>query len=363
MQRSRLKLVVVSPDLALGGAQRVLLQLAQRWVEAGCAVEFVALKGGGQLRDELPSGVNLTELVDEPGLHGPGLALSAFPRLVSHLRAARPDGVLSSVTGCNLLVCAAHLASGSAACLVLREATHAPAEGAFARRLLMRALYPRADALVAVSKGIAGELIRLGLAPASVHTVANPVDAERLQRLATSGEHVPTTIRARYLVAVGRLIPEKDYGCLLRAFAMSDLAATHDLVIVGGGKLLGELTALAEALGIGSRVHWLGALANPYAIMAAAELYVLSSRHEGYPNVLLEALALGVRVVATDCRSGPRQLLQDGRYGLLVPVADPAELAEAMRRALGGPAVDASTLLAEHSPQLIAARYLALFAT
>lgn len=361
MQRGRRKLVVVSPDLALGGAQRVLLQLTQRWVEAGCAVEFVALKGGGELRSELPSGVTLRELVNQHGPQGVGLALSAFPRLVRYLRTARPDGVLSSVTGCNLLVSAAHMASGSTARLVLREATHAPAQGALARRVLMRAWYARADALVAVSAGVAGELIRFGLPPAKVHTIANPVDAERLQRLAKSGAP-PPAMPARYLVAVGRLIPEKDYGCLLRAFALSNLKVTHQLVIVGGGKLLGELRALAEVLGIGDRVLWLGAISNPYPWMAAAELYVLSSCHEGYPNVLLEALALGVRVVATDCRSGPRQLLQDGRYGLLVPVADPSALADAMLRALRMPAVDAAPVLAEHSPQLVAGRYLALLA-
>ncbi|MGB5494721.1 MAG: glycosyltransferase, partial [Sedimenticolaceae bacterium] len=139
------------------------------------------------------------------------------------------------------------------------------------------------------------------------------------------------------ILGAGRLTEQKDFATLLRAFARMQALRPVRLVILGEGRLRGELERLADELGVGDRVALPGFTTNPYAWLARAALFVLSSAWEGSPNVLTEALALGVPSVATDCPSGPRELLAGGRYGALVAVGDPGGLAEAMLATLEAP--------------------------
>ena len=163
-----------------------------------------------------------------------------------------------------------------------------------------------------------------------------------------------------YVVSVGRLIAQKDHGTLLRAYASSGLRRDYRLIVIGDGPERNRLQMLAEDLGIQDRVDLPGALSNPYPLLSGAALHVLSSRWEGYPNVLLESLALGVPVVATDCPSGPRELLRDGSYGHLVPVGDIVAMAHAMDEAVNTSGKYGIEVLALHHPQAIIANYLAI---
>jgi glycosyltransferase involved in cell wall biosynthesis len=184
-------------------------------------------------------------------------------------------------------------------------------------RQLLRTFYPWAASVVAVSRGAADDLARSsGLSRDRVEVVYNPVITPAV-------------------LAAAR---QKDFPTLIRAFAQLRHRRTGRLMILGEGEDRPGLTALAGDLGVADDVALPGFRGNAMACMAGSGLFVLSSAWEGLPTVLIEALAAGTRVVATDCPSGPREILQEGRLGALVPVGDPAALAEAMLDALERPA-------------------------
>jgi glycosyltransferase involved in cell wall biosynthesis len=170
----------------------------------------------------------------------------------------------------------------------------------------------------------------------------NAIDIDRIRDDASAAVAPPCN--APYIVSVARLDEiQKDHRTLLRAYArlVSDGDIAEHLVIVGDGAFRGELEGLARELGIASRVHFAGYRNNPHALVTGARLQVLSSHYEGMPMVLLEALALGKPVIASDCPTGPREILGDGRFGVLFEVGSVSELADAMRRILSDDALHA----------------------
>jgi glycosyltransferase involved in cell wall biosynthesis len=351
--------MLVLPSLGRGGGERVLLQLARLFVGAGRQVHVVALLGGGPLRALVPEGATLHELVAASAASkGLALARQAFPRLVALMRTVRPDAVLSTMTGTNLLVALAHRRSRCGARLFLREASSLVNVHSALKRQAMRWLYRRADGLIAVSSGVAQDLRGLGLAEEKIHVIHNPVDAEQLRQLAAIGPRLELPDRTPYVVSLGRLAEQKDHPTLLRAYAASRLCKTHRLAIVGEGAQRTALENMVHELGLADRVLLPGAMDNPYCVLANSALHILSSRWEGYPNVLLEALALGVPAVATDCPFGPREILGGGRFGHLVPMSDPVALAHAMDAELAQPAAGTDGVVSAHNPKFIALRYL-----
>ena len=354
------RILLVLPSLERGGGERVMLQLARSFLAAGRDVHLAVLLGGGPLRGEVPDAVVLHELVPAGHARGFWLAWQAFPRLISLMRSVQPGAVLSTMTGTNLLTVLACKRSHGRARLVLREASSLVNAPGFFKRRAMRWLYPCADMIVAVSRGVAEDLRGLGIPDDRIRVIHNPVDPERLRHLAGVGPVLPSLEGVPYVIALGRLTKAKDYPTLLRAYAASKLRHSHRLVIVGEGEERADLERLIRELGIAERVLLAGALDNPFRILAGAALLVLSSLWEGYPNVLLEALALNVPVVATDCRHGPRELFDDGHKGCLVPVGDDVTLARAMETELRHPSSCSQFALDEHRPQVIASGYLAV---
>lgn len=355
------RILLVLPSLERGGGERVLLQLARFFLAAGREVHVAALLGGGPLRSEVPDAAMLHELVDaDKATMGFGLAWCAYPKLVSLLRTIEPRAVLSTMTGTNLLTVLACMRADTGSRLVLREASSLLNARSIFKRKAMRRLYPKADAVLAVSSGVAEDLRSLGVPADRIHVIHNPVDRERLRHLADTGPTLSAAESRSYVIALGRLTEAKDYPTLLRAYATSKLRQGHRLVIVGEGKQRAQIEDVARELGIADRVVFAGAMDNPFRVLANSALLVLSSRWEGYPNVLLEAMALNVPVVATDCRHGPRELLDDGRRGRLVPVGDAVALAHAMDEELSYPQCFDDDVVVEHAPKVIASRYLAM---
>lgn len=352
--------LLVLPSLERGGGERVMLQLAQSFTALGREVHVVALVGGGPLRSNLSALVVLHELLETSDIGG-GVALArrALPKLVALLRKVRPDVVLSTMTGTNLLTVLACRWANIRTRVVLREASSLVNARSVLKRQAMRWLYRRADMLIAVSRGVAEDLRSLGLPGDRIRVIHNPVDPGRLRSLADNGPNLPEINDTPYVVALGRLTEAKDYLTLLRAYAASKLRHSHRLVIVGEGEQRARLEIAVLELGLVDRVLLPGALDNPFRVLAGAALLVLSSRWEGYPNVLLEALALGVPVVSTDCRHGPRELLDGGRHGRLVPVGNAAALASAMDAELAEPSLPGQAVLDAHNQRSIAAHYLA----
>ena len=207
----------------------------------------------------------------------------------------------------------------------------------------IKARYPEAEAIIGVSEGVSADLVEIGLPSGSVRTIYNPVIGPETAALAREAIDHPWFQPGQppVILGVGRLTPQKDFPMLVRAFArLIETGRDLRLAIVGAEKSAadsGELLTLADRLGIGDRLDLPGPVANPFAYMARSALVACSSRWEGLPAMLIEALAVGTPAVSTDCPSGPTEVLDGGRLGRLVPVGDDAALADAMAATLDDP--------------------------
>lgn len=351
----RAHLALFISGFRVGGVERVMLTLAGALAERGYRVDLLAPAADGPYRERVPAGVNVVNLSRWYLRVSPvqrvkrrRSLLAALP-LAAYLRRARPDALLSAAHYPNLAAIWGHRLARSHVRLVITQHTHLSMTMADTRsrlsggkRLgyLVRRYYPFADAIVAVSEDMAGNLAAIGQLPhGRVVTIYNPTITPDIDDLAAEPLTNPwlTDEDAPLILAVGRLVRKKDFPNLLKAFAALRRKSQARLAILGEGKLRDELTALAERLGVADAVSMPGYAPNPYAWMARADLFVLSSRHEGLPGVLIEALACGCPVVSTDCPSGPREILDGGRFGTLVPVGDSDALAAAMDAALDRP--------------------------
>jgi len=275
----------------------------------------------------------------------PPWILAAVPALADYLVRERPDALLSALSYSNLAALWARERAGVAVRVVISERNTLSVRSAHARGLQWRVLpkvearwYPRADAILAVSEGVADDLARTArLARDRITVTYNPVDTAAVE--AAAREPVAHEwLRPGELpivLGVGKLKPQKGFDVLLRAFARVRAVRAARLVILGEGPQRRPLERLARELGLGSGDLALpGFVANPYAWMARSAVFALSSRWEGLPNALIEALACGCAVVSSDCPSGPAEILGAGRLGALVPVDDADALAAAIGRAL-----------------------------
>ncbi|WP_456430859.1 glycosyltransferase [Thermosulfuriphilus sp.] len=323
-----------------GGVERMLVNLAGGLVDLGCRVDVLAIKARSEYLRELPPGVRLIKL-------GPEHTYACLLPLAHYLQMARPAALLSAKNRANQVAVAARILSRVPLRVVLRMGTTTSAAlrdkspwRLWWWSLGMRLTYPRADAVVAVSTGVAEDLARLSRLPeAKLKVVANPVITPRLYALAQEAVEHPwlKAKRVPVVLAAGRLTRQKDFPTLIKAFARLCREIPSRLIIIGEGEERKALEALVESLGLEGRVDLPGFVTNPYAYMSRADLFVLSSIWEGSPNVLTEALALGIPSVATDCPSGPREILAGGRYGELVPMGDVETLSQAMVKTLKNP--------------------------
>lgn len=333
------RLALFLPSLAGGGAERIAINLAAGFSARGHGVDIVLATAVGEYLDRVPAGVRIVDL-------GASRPLTAVPTLVRYLRVERPRALLATITNANLAALWALRLSGTATRCVVREAStlsmdlvHASALNRFLLPRLIARDFPRAQAIVAPSRGVADDLARVtGLPRNAVRVIYNPVVSaaliERSRRPVDHhwlrGDGVPV------IVGMGRLTRQKDFGTLIRAFARVREQFPSRLLILGEGEDRNALGELCRSLGVADDVDLVGFVANPYAFLSRAALFVLSSRWEGLPGALIEALACGARVVSTDCPSGPREILADGAYGQLVRVEDDGALVEAMLAALTG---------------------------
>jgi glycosyltransferase involved in cell wall biosynthesis len=359
-----MRIALFLPSLAGGGAQRVFLLLARGLTRRGYGVDLVAPNMRGSLANQVPSDVRIVPLGTER------VATAVVP-LARYMRKERPAAVLSAMTHGNVIaIGAARLARVRTHVLVTEHqhlstfVVHADSRRDRMLPYLVGATYRFADTIVAVSEGVASDLAgHAGLPRARIEVVHNPVPVEELTRLASKPvAHEWARPGAKPLVlAIGRLTTQKDFATLVRAFACVTRGVDCRLIILGDGPLRSSLESLIWQLGLHDRVDLPGFVENPYPFMRAAAVLALSSRWEGLPTVLLEAMALEVPIVATDCPSGPRELLARGRLGALVPPGDEAALAGALTAELSHPrAGRGREAVSDLSVDRVAGRYLAL---
>lgn len=337
--RSR-RLAVMLSFSGQGGVERMMMNLVEGFAARGCRVELLALGAPGAAPSCLPAGVTGVDL-------GVRHSTLAVPALARYLRRHRPAALLVAKDRAIRSAALARRLAGVPTRLVGRLGTNLSAslEGQSALRrwsryLPMRWLYPMVDAVVAVSEGVAQDTCRItGLPADRVPVIRNPVVTAALLAQARPVVDHPWFAQGEppVILGVGRLTRQKDFSTLVRAFAELRRERPCRLLILGEGRERARLRALAEELGVAADLQLPGAVANPYAYLGRAALFVLASAWEGSPNALTEALALGTPVVATDCPSGPREILADGRYGPLVPVGDVSALAYAMAAVLEHP--------------------------
>lgn len=350
------RLALLISGLGLGGVQRTMLTLAGGLAARGLAVDLLVPDDRGPFRDQVPANVRLVNL-SRWWLRAPVIrarkrrkALLMAPAVADYLRRERPAALLSASHYVNLAALWGRDLAGTGTRLVISQRTQLSVAITNSRLPLLRRrpllawltrrYYPRADAIVAVSDGVADDLATVARLPRDrVQTVYNPTDLDLIDRRAAEPAPHPWLDDggAPVIVAVGRLAAQKDFATLLRAFARVRERRPARLLILGEGRLRPALEAQVAQLGLGAAVALPGYAENPFAALARADLYVMSSRYEGLPGALIQALACGCRVVSTDCPSGPAEILDHGRYGRLVPVGDAPALTEAMLAALDTP--------------------------
>ena len=337
MPRRRVLFVINS--LAGGGAERVmatLLNNSNDWLSRNEIA--LAVLDEGPRAFALPDWLTILQLDCGGGL------VASISGLNHVVRDYQPDVTISFLTRANLASGAVMTNRGKP--WIISERTSTPAHlGTRSKqlitRLMMRAIYPRASRVIAVSGGVANKLERgFGVAADKIDVLPNPVDIDALHASALEPDEL--RLDDPYIIAVGRLVSVKNYRMLLRAFAESKLPCR--LVIAGDGPQREALKSLAEQQGIADRVLMPGWLSNPYPALARASVFALSSNVEGFPNALVEALALGVPVVATNCHDGPAEILARRGVdeiagltltdaGILTPVEDAGSYAQALQLA------------------------------
>ncbi|HEX6199378.1 MAG TPA: glycosyltransferase [Thermoanaerobaculia bacterium] len=340
----RLGVLLVSHSLGGGGAERFAATLAARLDRGRFRPAVCVATGGGAY--PVPADVPVAELGYRGLLDLPG----AVVRLARRLRREPPDLVLSNVLSTNCLTGAALGLVAERPAWVARVG-NAPEHGdPLLQRLWARRVYPRADRIVTNSRGLREGFLRYypGLEE-RCRALPNPTDFQEIDRLAA--ETPPETLRVRLeddlsagaarLLWVGRLgrqkRPDLALETLARLRALPGGPLDARLWICGEGPWRGRLERRAAALGLGGAVRFLGFQENPFTLMRAADLLLLTSDFEGLPNALIEAQGLGLPAVATRCDFGPDEVVADGETGVLVPTGDPEALAAAAAALLGDP--------------------------
>ena len=325
------------PTLNGGGAQRVIVNLANALVDlTDHPVHLVLVRAEGVFLKDVRPEVYIRDLNKKR-------TLSAIPALARYLRSERPVVLMARMNYVNIVATISWLFAGKPSRLVVSEATVVrPLSGSLPRRMwswllrkAMKFTYRQADCVVANSIATAKTLCSYGIMDYdSIVTIYNPVLDEKLKKqidtpfLFSGYRH-----NQNLICAIGSLHPKKGFDCLLNAVAKLH-NKNVDLVILGEGPLRAQLVAQARDLGIRERVHLPGFVLNSMHVLKKSNLFVLSSRWEGFGNVLVEALAVGIPIVSTDCPGAPRELLCDGKLGHLVPVDDPKAMAKAITEAL-----------------------------
>ncbi|MDZ4185336.1 MAG: glycosyltransferase [Desulfuromonadales bacterium] len=325
------------------GVDKIARNLVPALARRGYQVDILKIQEHGPHLEELPPGVRIIDL-------GTSHVYSAIPAIVRYLKRERPAVLLADKYRVIHTAYFAKILSGVPVRLIFSMGATISIDlagrSAFERwyqRQFIKHFYPRADKVIVTSKGVADDMAAYGrIARSCIEVVPCPVIAtELLQTRPQRPEHPWFQAgEPPVILGVGELSKRKDFATLIRAFALVRAERPCRLVILGRGRQHDHLIALAGELGVGDDVDLAGFQPNPYAFMAYAALFAFTSQHEGLGFVVIEALAVGTPVVSTDCPSGPREILRDGKYGELVPVGAVVALAGAIAKTLDAPRRD-----------------------
>lgn len=344
------KIALFLPQLDIGGVERVMLNLATGFIKSGVSVDLVLVKAQGRYMRRIPTDVHVVNL-------GASRVLTSLFPLASYLHTVRPDGLISAKDYASVVALMAkflaRVSTRTIVCVHTTFSKHLQYTKSLKEKVIVprlaRWLYPYADAIVAVSNGVADDLAKFLQIPRErIHVIYNPVVNEDLFVEAQEPIDHPWFAPGAppVIISIGRLTKAKDYSTLIAAFAKVRQRCDARLVILGEGEERARLQDISRYMGVEADVWLPGFVDPPYPYLARASVFVLSSIWEGLPTAIIEALALGVPVISTDCPGGSREILDNGRFGELVPVGDAEALADAILRALRAP----------HNPELLRTR-------
>lgn len=332
------KIAVFVPSMHGGGAERAMLMFCAELVRRGYSVDLLTTRFEGPLRGLVPRGVSVVDLQSRR------TSLTLI-QLVRYLRQTRPAALYSTIMNANIVAALAGKMAGCETKTILRE-SNAPLsspKNSLSRWTTFKLspyLYRLSDGVIAVSRGVADELTEMAprltdkIRVISTPAISDDVIAQGTERV----EHPWFVQRDKPIIlSAARLEPHKGFLSLVRAFVKVRKERDARLVLLGEGTLQARIEQEVKDLGLGEHVAMLGWVKNPYAYLSKADVFVLASEFEGLPNVLIQAMAFGTPIVATDCKSGPAEILAGGRFGTLVPVRDEEALARGLLHALNMP--------------------------
>jgi glycosyltransferase involved in cell wall biosynthesis len=368
MENTKPTVSMFIPSMHGGGAQRVVLNLANAFVQRGLPVNLLLAQARGPYLSDVASEVRIIDFDVKRSVF-------ALPHLVRHMRRERPNFLLSALNYANLLAMwAAMIARTETKTILtvhstLSRDTNTGLQGVKERALpvLMRWAYPRSNAVVVVSEGAAQDLKQqINLPDWQVKVINNPVvTPDMIRKAKEPPPAIIKNIEEPIILGAGRLNPHKDFETLVRAFRRVRQQCEAQLIIIGEGGEREALESLINKLGQSDSVQMPGFFGNPYPVMARSNVFVLSSSSEGFGNVLVEAMAMGVPVVSTDCPNGPAEILEGGKWGKLVPVGDARAMSKAICETLKNPP-DPGGLLrraGKFTSERIAEKYLDLISS
>jgi glycosyltransferase involved in cell wall biosynthesis len=336
---NRAPIAIFIEDLSGGGVEKTCLKLAKGFHDRGYRVDLLVRSLKGAISSLIPEEINVVNFSTSR------MITTIYP-LANYLRKEKPTAIISNDSHVNVVTLMARgLVRKNRTRLILTERTDVSPKmkNSFKQRIIlsfMRRLYPRADAIIGVSNGLSRDLEKcIDSKNKSVETIYNGIVDDDFYPLANEPLDHKWIKKADtpVILAVGRLVEQKDFSNLLRAFALLRKKRSAKLIILGEGRLRSLLEKQIIDLGLREDVQMSGFELNPLKYYKNCSAFVLSSQWEGLGGVIIEALACGCPVVATDCPSGPDEILEGGKYGTLVPIGDSHALAEAIGKTLDSP--------------------------
>lgn len=324
----------IIPTLNIGGAEKVTLSVIKRLGNKKYTPILITMKSNGPLREEIAAYVKLYAIDSSRFRY-------SVIRLIKLLRQLQPDCIFSTLSYVSFIIILLKCLHVIRAKIIVRESStvscllkRLPTFKALLFSFLYKRLYPKADLIIAQCEHMKRDLRKLlNIRADKIVRIYNPVDITAVLNKANA--FFPAEYKADELniVTCGRLVEAKGVDVLLKAFKdlLSYKPEAH-LYILGEGPCKLKLKSICSRLGLERKVSFMGLQSNPYPYMKNADLFVLSSRYEGFPNSLLEALVCGVKAVATDCQSGPKEILGEEEYGLLAKVNNVSSLCKKMKQ-------------------------------
>jgi glycosyltransferase involved in cell wall biosynthesis len=321
------------PSLYGGGAEKAAIKLFNSMSKFDLSLDLVLADATGPYLNQVSEEVNIVNL-------GAGRVVKSILPLARYLQKYKPYALISHMEYANVAASIAKEISGIQTKVLLVEQNNLSTSLNSSKSILhsiililAKLLYPRANAVIGVSDGVAEDIRSLlSLPKEKVHTIYNPIVDQEILKKAESIVNHPWFEEGKppVFLAVGRLSEQKDFSTLIKAFGLLKKQRQARLIILGEGEYRKDLEKMINDNGLSQDIALPGFTDNPYAYMHQATAFVLSSRWEGLPTVIIEAMACGCPIISTNCPSGPDEILAGGKYGKLVPVRDEVALSQAM---------------------------------